>query len=109
MTGPMTGRDRLRHPPAVTPGDKTSVTRAPSRALVAPHMSHGIVARGINIGSQTRIRFADEPEANAACTVLARIEHMARIPTLSAKPSGPDRYRFNTVLKCDDETVFFDL
>lgn len=34
-TGPLIGRDRLWHPPAYTPGYKTSITRAPSRALVA--------------------------------------------------------------------------
>ncbi len=34
-TGPLVARNRLWHPPAYTPGYKTSVTRAPSRALVA--------------------------------------------------------------------------
>jgi len=34
-TGPLFPRDRLWHPPAYTPGYKTSVTRAPARALVA--------------------------------------------------------------------------
>ena len=34
-TGPLIARNRLWHPPAYTPGYKTSVTRAPSRALVA--------------------------------------------------------------------------
>lgn len=34
-TGPLIGRDRFWHPPAYTPGYKTSVTRAPQRALVA--------------------------------------------------------------------------
>lgn len=35
LTGPLLARNRLWHPPAYTPGYKTSVTRAPSRALVA--------------------------------------------------------------------------
>ncbi len=34
-TGPLVARNRLWHPPAYTPGYKTSVTRAPSRALIA--------------------------------------------------------------------------
>ncbi|MBC7181704.1 MAG: protocatechuate 3,4-dioxygenase subunit beta [Roseovarius sp.] len=34
-TGPLVGRDRLWQPPAYTPGYKTSMTRAPSRPLVA--------------------------------------------------------------------------
>jgi len=34
-TGPLIGRDRFWHPPAYTPGYKTSMTRAPSRPLVA--------------------------------------------------------------------------
>ncbi|MDE3081080.1 MAG: protocatechuate 3,4-dioxygenase subunit beta [Paracoccaceae bacterium] len=34
-TGPLLGRNRLWHPPAYTPGYKTSVTRAPHRALIA--------------------------------------------------------------------------
>lgn len=33
--GPLFPRDRLWHPPAYTPGYKTSVTRAPHRALIA--------------------------------------------------------------------------
>lgn len=33
--GPLVGRDRTWHPPALTPSYKTSITRAPSRALVA--------------------------------------------------------------------------
>lgn len=34
-SGPLLGRNRLWHPPAYTPGYKTSVTRAPHRALIA--------------------------------------------------------------------------
>ncbi|MBC7158266.1 MAG: protocatechuate 3,4-dioxygenase subunit beta [Rhodobacteraceae bacterium] len=34
-TGPLIGRDRFWHPPAYTTGYKTSMTRAPSRPLVA--------------------------------------------------------------------------
>lgn len=88
---------------------KPGPVKLPQGGTMAPHISLWIVARGINIGLQTRIYFEDEPEANAACPVLARIEHKARIPTLLAKTTGPGQYRFNIVLQGDDETVFFDL
>lgn len=82
---------------------------APSGQLMAPHILVWLVARGINIGLQTRIYFADEEAANAEDPILARIEHRARIPTLLAKPVGPGAYRFDIVLQGPDETVFFDM
>ena len=81
----------------------------PSGRLMAPHISIWVVARGINIGLQTRIYFEDEAEANAHCPVLARIEHRDRVPTLIAKQTEPGVYRFDVVLQGPDETVFFDL
>lgn len=81
----------------------------PQGGVMAPHISLWIVARGINTGLQTRIYFEDEEAANAACPVLARIEHRARIPTLLAKRLDGGRYRFDIVLQGPDETVFFDL
>ncbi|MFC2970123.1 protocatechuate 3,4-dioxygenase subunit alpha [Acidimangrovimonas pyrenivorans] len=81
----------------------------PSGGLMAPHISLWVVARGINIGLQTRIYFEDEEAANAECPVLARIEHKGRIPTLLAKKTGPGAYRFDVVLQGPDETVFFDI
>ncbi len=81
----------------------------PQGGVMAPHISLWIVARGINTGLQTRICFEDEAEANAACPVLARIEHKARIPTLLAKATGAGEYRFDIVLQGPDETVFFDI
>ncbi len=81
----------------------------PQGGVMAPHISLWLVARGINIGLQTRIYFEDEEAANAACPVLARIEHKARIPTLLAKRTAPGQYRFDIVLQGPDETVFFDL
>jgi protocatechuate 3,4-dioxygenase alpha subunit len=77
--------------------------------LMAPHISVWIVARGINIGLQTRLYFEDEADANDADPVLARIEHKARIPTLIAKKTGAGQYRFDILLQGDGETVFFDL
>ena len=41
---------------------------------MAPHLNLWIVARGINIGLNTRMYFADEAEANAADPVLNLIE-----------------------------------
>ncbi|WP_424966119.1 protocatechuate 3,4-dioxygenase subunit alpha [Dinoroseobacter sp. S375] len=77
-------------------------------SLQAPHITLWIVARGINLGLQTRIYFADEAEANGEDPVLTRIEHQSRIPTLLATPEGPDRYRFDVHLQGPQETIFFD-
>lgn len=75
--------------------------------MMAPHMSLWIVARGINLGLQTRIYFEDEE--NESDPVLARIEHRARVPTLIAKKTGPGAYRFDIILQGEGETVFFDI
>ncbi len=96
-------------------GDWTLTTVKPGRVpapdgrLMAPHISLWIVARGINIGLQTRVYFEDEAEANADCPVLRRIEHRERVNTLLAKKTGTGQYRFDIVLQGPDETVFFDL
>ncbi|TDL81081.1 protocatechuate 3,4-dioxygenase subunit alpha [Palleronia sediminis] len=76
--------------------------------LMAPHVSLWIVARGINLGLQTRIYFADEDEANASDPILSRIEHRDRIPTLLAEPKGDGTYRFDIRLQGENETIFFD-
>ena len=76
--------------------------------LMAPHITFWIVARGINIGLQTRMYFADEAEANAEDPLLARIEHRSRVPTLVAERDG-DTYRFDIHLHGEKETVFFDI
>lgn len=82
---------------------------APDGRLMAPHISLWVVARGINLGLQTRIYFEDEAEANADCPVLNRIEHRARVDTLIAKRTGPGAYRFDVILQGENETVFFDI
>lgn len=74
----------------------------------APHISFWIVARGINIGLNTRMYFPEEEAANAADPVLARIEHRMRVPTLIAKQSG-DTYTFDIYIQGENETVFFDI
>lgn len=75
---------------------------------MAPHISVWVVARGINLGLNTRMYFADEAEANAADPILARIEHKSRIPTLMAKRDG-NVYRFDIHLQGTEETIFFDI
>jgi protocatechuate 3,4-dioxygenase alpha subunit len=78
----------------------------------APHISLWIVARGINIGLQTRLYFDDEAEANAADPVLSLIEQENRRGTLIARREtreGRTVYRFDIRLQGEGETVFFDV
>lgn len=94
-------------------GEWTLKTVKPGRVpfhdgrLMAPHIALWVVARGINLGLQTRIYFEDED--NASCPVLARIEHRPRVETLIAKKTGAGAYRFDLVLQGENETVFFDM
>ncbi len=75
----------------------------------APHITCWIVARGINVGLQTRIYFADESGANAEDPLLALIEPQARVDTLLADAAGSDAYRFDIHLQGTRETVFLDI
>ena len=78
----------------------------------APHINLWIVARGINVGLNTRVYFEDEAEANAADPVLNLIEWERRRATLIAKRTERDGqivYRFDVKLQGQDETVFFDI
>jgi protocatechuate 3,4-dioxygenase alpha subunit len=80
--------------------------------LMAPHISLWIVARGINLGLNTRVYFDDEAEANATDPVLNVIEWEQRRATLIAKREMRDStpvYRFDITLQGDNETVFFDI
>jgi protocatechuate 3,4-dioxygenase alpha subunit len=76
--------------------------------LMAPHITVWIVARGINIGLQTRIYFDDEKAANDQDPLLMRIEHKNRVQTLIAKRDG-STYLFDIHLQGDKETIFFDV
>ena len=82
---------------------------------MAPHINAWIVARGINIGLNTRIYFGDEAEANAKDAVLNLIEWEQRRKTLVAErldgtaEGGAVVYRFDIRLQGDGETVFFDV
>ncbi len=73
----------------------------------APHISLWIVARGINIGLNTRIYFDDEDNANDP--LLNRIEQRPRVDTLIAKKTGEGKYRFDIRLQGEGETVFLDI
>ena len=83
--------------------------------FMAPHVNAWIVARGINIGLNTRIYFGDEAEANARDAVLNIIEWEARRKTLVAErldakgEGGAVVYRFDIRLQGEGETVFFDV
>lgn len=94
-------------------GEWTLKTIKPGRVpfhdgrLMAPHISLWIVARGVNIGLQTRIYF--EGEDNDSCPVLQRIEFRERAKTLIATKTAEGAYRFDIVLQGENETVFFDL
>ena len=78
----------------------------------APHLNLWLVARGINLGLNTRMYFSDEVEANAADPVLGRIESPGRRQTLIAMRDDivdPPVYRFDIHLPGPSETVFFDI
>ncbi|MGZ5267864.1 MAG: protocatechuate 3,4-dioxygenase subunit alpha [Caldimonas sp.] len=82
---------------------------------MAPHINAWIVARGINIGLNTRIYFSDEAAANAKDPVLNLIEWEARRATLVAERTdrrsdqGAAVYRFDIRLQGEGETIFFDV
>jgi protocatechuate 3,4-dioxygenase alpha subunit len=80
----------------------------PDGKLMAPHVSLWIVARGINIGLQTRVYFSDEAEANASDFVLNKVLDARRRETLIASKDG-QRYVLDIHLQGPQETVFFDL
>lgn len=73
----------------------------------APHIALWIVARGINIGLQTRLYFSDED--NSGDPVLSRIEQRPRAETLIARKTGEGAYRFDIRLQGEGETVFLDM
>ncbi|MGF1622875.1 MAG: protocatechuate 3,4-dioxygenase subunit alpha [Rhodomicrobiaceae bacterium] len=83
-----------------------------SGQLMAPHLNLWIVSRGIHIGLNTRMFFADETDANAADPVLNLIEQAERRKTLIAPREmrdGKPVYRFDIRLQGDGETVFLDI
>ena len=82
--GPQLHRLRHRRLHASTP-IKPGAVEGRNGRIMAPHINVWIVARGINIGLNTRIYFSDEAEANAKDPVLNLIEWEARRKTLVAE------------------------
>ncbi len=74
----------------------------------APHIVLWIVARGINIGLQTRIYFDTESAANAADPLLNAVPPERR-ETLIAEVQGDGSYHFDVRLQGENETVFLDM
>jgi protocatechuate 3,4-dioxygenase alpha subunit len=91
---------------------KPGVVTGRNGRFMAPHINVWVVARGINLGLNTRMYFGDEAEANAKDAVLNIIEWEARRQTLVAKRETKDGkvvYRFDIRLQGEGETVFFDV
>lgn len=75
---------------------------------MAPHINLWLVARGINVGLNTRLYFPDEAAANATDPVLKLVEQPNRRQTLIAE-TCEGGYRFDISLSGASETVFFDV
>ncbi|WP_425046007.1 protocatechuate 3,4-dioxygenase subunit alpha [Primorskyibacter sp. S87] len=91
---------------------KPGTTQGRNVGTQAPHINLWIVARGINVGLNTRVYFDDEAEANSTDPVMNLIEWERRRATLIAKRGERDGqvvYRFDIKLQGEDETVFFDI
>lgn len=90
---------------------KPGAVAGPDGKPMAPHVNLWIVARGINIGLQTRLYFEDEAEANATDFVLNKIMDPRRRTTLIARREAGQvpRYVLEIHLQGDRETVFFDM
>ena len=78
-----------------------------NKRMMAPHINLWLVARGINMGLNTRMYFEDED--NAADPVLNLVEQQNRRRTLIARRTAAAAYRFDIRLQGDDETVFLDI
>lgn len=87
---------------------KPGVVMGRNSRPMAPHLNLWLVARGINIGLNTRMYFGDEDAANAADPVLNLIEQAHRRETLIARADG-NSYHFDICLQGDGETIFLDV
>ena len=96
----------------IKPGAVSGRVSGNGSRFMAPHINVWVVARGINIGLNTRMYFSDEAEANANDAVLNLIEWEQRRATLIAQrdaKAGQIVYRFDIRLQGEGETVFFDV
>lgn len=73
--------------------------------LQAPHVAVSIFARGLLNRVVTRFYFGDEPEANAADPVLARLDAARRSTLVAAPVEGG--YAIDVHLQGPRETTFF--
>ena len=85
---------------------KPGVTKFNDNRDQAPHITMWIVARGINLGLQTRIYFPDED--NSRDPLLSAVPDDRR-QTMIATKTGDGEYQFNIRLQGTDETVFLDI
>ena len=91
---------------------KPGVVTGRNGRFMAPHINVWIVARGINLGLNTRLYFGDEAQANRNDAVLNLIEWEQRRATLVAPREDRTAevvYRFDIRLQGEGETVFFDV
>ncbi len=87
---------------------KPGAVPGPKGAMMAPHISMWIVARGINVGLLTRMYFSDEADANAKDGVLAKARMSGRDKTMIGKREG-DTVTFDIYLQGENETAFLDV
>jgi len=80
----------------------------PTGQMQAPHCVVWVVARGINLGLNTRVYFDDHAETHATDPVLNKIELAHRRATLVASRDG-NTFTFDIHLQGAHETVFFDI
>lgn len=88
---------------------KPGATPGRGRDVQAPHLNLWLVARGINIGLNTRMYFPEDAALHGADPVLRSIEQRDRVATLIATRTGPGAYRFDIRLQGEGETVFIDV
>ena len=84
---------------------KPGPIRLADGVVLAPHLDLNLFARGMLRHVVTRIYFADEPVANAADPILARVPAERR-DTLIATPTA-DGYALDIRVQGPGETVFF--
>ena len=76
---------------------------------IAPHISIWFVARGINLGLNTRMYFSEEKLLNENDQLLKYLKSKNKIDCLMAKKIDIDVYEFNIYLQGKKETIFFDI
>lgn len=83
-------------------------TKLSDGTVLAPHFNVAVFGRGLTRQLVTRMYFPDEPDANAADPILARV-HPTRRATLVARPGNSQTLRFDIHFQGEGETVFFKL